>query len=486
MLNKFRNATNSFLVKAILISIAAAFVLYGVGDVIRGRNEFAVVKFTKLRDVTLSDFRKTKAVFVKQIQQVSNQQVTPELMEEINLDKQVIDKLILDRILSGWVKSSGLIISDNIVMDYVKNSPNFQDAEGKFSLPKFKDLISKLYLTEDEYFRDSKQDISLNFLQRIITETTHMPKFFENIVVDFLSEKRKANIIKVKLDEKGTLDTITASEDDLKKFFEENTESFKTLESRKVSYIVIQKSQITSKSQEEADQEYVDEITKIEDFVAAGDSLAEIAAKYKSPIKTINGDMRQFENSEILSNFAEQIFAMNEKDVSYPEDKNDRVILFEIDSIKESVIPQFSEVKSKVNEFYLKRKYVESNIAKLKDFESKSQNSGFVETSKEFGYKITSATISRSSRESELPDDVVVAILNTDLNKTSNLILIDDYAYIVNIQESSIDKAQKENIKSQQVASINNRFKGSVINSLISYYEQKYPYEVKMEIIGAD
>jgi hypothetical protein len=488
MLNSLRNATNSFLVKTILFLIAAALVLYGVGDMIRGRNEFVVVKFKNLENITLSDFNKAKGEAIRQIQQSMNQEVTQEFLEQINLDNQVIGGLIRQRIASAWVESSDLVVGDKIVVEYIKNVPRFHDENGKFAIAKFKDFISKLSITEDEFYNDLKKTIAQNLLERVTIDSIYMPKMFENMIVDFLSEERVAEIIQVKLDERGNIDEIVPAENDLKKYFEENIEAFKTAEARKVKFFSIDKSQFTAKimDKEQAEKLYLDEITKLEDSVAAGDTLDEIATKYKVKVKSYSGSLADFEKNYDLAKFADQIFAMSEKEVSYPTDVNTNIILFEIDSIMESAIPEFESVKKHVSDLYLKRRYVEANIAKLKAFESKAKNGNFTELLREFGYKTSTFKLSRSTRDSKLPDDIVANVFNIDLGKVSNLVLLDDYGYIVKVNKSSVDKKQKDIIEASQIASIHNRLKTSFIDSIMQYFYDRNIPDVKMEILGAD
>lgn len=490
MINNFRAAANSAPIRILLLLVAAAFVLYGVGDVIRGRNEFSLVKFRNLDNIGLNEFYKAKKDAISQIQQSMNLEVTPELMEQINLDHQVITSLIKKRIFGAWINASDIKISDKVVVDYIKTVPRFLDEDKKFNMAKFKDFLSRLSVSEEEFYQDLEHSIAENLLEKLTENAVYMPKLLEEIVINSLSEVKTADIIKVRLDEKASLPEIKPSDDELMKYYEDNSDIFRTSEKRSVKYIKIGKTE-TSKTQNDSDpaeKAFAEEIRKLEDYVAAGDNLSEIAARYNVNIASASGDMAIFEKMPELSDFAEQIFSMKEQEVSYPLNLNDgqNIILFEIENVKEGQIPSFVDVKNDVKKEYLKKSYVEANIAMLKTIEQNIKEKGFSAAIKESGLPVYSTIVARATPDTKLPEEVAAIILRSATGDSSDLILLEDYGYIFNITNSSIDKKEKEIISASKIPSIRNHFKASFIESALEYFYNRNLPDVRMEILGGE
>lgn len=490
MLNTLRGAVNNIFVKALLIIVALAFAIFGVGDVIRGRNDFDIVKFTNLPNITLSEFHTSKKLAINQLQSVTKEPITQEYLQQLDLDNQILNHLIKKTIVGAWIKDSRIVVGDKLVADSIKENPRFHDEKKIFSVNIFKNFLAHLSIPEEEFFSDVKFEIGKDTLEKITKKSIYMPKILQDIMVDFLSEKRTAKLIKVKLDEKANLsEKFNFSDDQINKFYEENKEIFRTPEERKVRYVTIErKLSKNSSEQETSDKEFMEEVQKLEDLVAGGDSLDEIAKKYNLKTDSISGSILKYEDNKILGRFAEQIFSMNESEISYPSEINDgnAIVLFMIDSIKESFIKPFKEVKTQVTEELLKKTYRDANIAKLNSMLDKAKDSKFDDLVKEYGYTTSNVEITRSERNNDLPDLVLVNILNNDIGNISDLILYEDYAYIVNVSAISKDKKQAEIIQASQMNSISHYYQKSFLDNIVDYFYQKNQPDVRTGLLRSD
>lgn len=487
MLNTLRGAVNNIIVKTLLILVALAFAIFGVGDIIRGRNDYDLVKFANLPNITLSEFYFHKKQAIRNIEKNSKQPITEEFLKNIDLDNMVLDILIRDSLDKAWINDFNIKVSDKLVAESIKENPNFFDESNNFDVQKFKSMLANMALPEEEFFSDIKFGIGKHAVERFTKNVAFFPKMLEEIVLDFLSEKRKVQVVKVKLSEKGPLnEKYNFSDAQLNKFYDENQELFRTPELRKISYILIEKNK--KDSSEEEDKKFMQQIEELEDLVAAGDSIEEIAKKYNVKLQSSSGSIEKLNSDKILGKFSEQIFSMNEKEVSYPSEINNSnaIVLFVVDSIAESKIKAFKEVKQDVTEALLKKTYSSAHIEKLNKIIEKSKESKLSDLLKDEGYSSYTIEYSRSDDGKDIPDIVLTTILNTNLEEISDLLILDDYAYIVNVTSISTDKKKKEDLRNSNIDDINRNYKNSFIDSIISYYYEKNIPDIKAGLLNSN
>jgi len=140
---------------------------------------------------------------------------------------QVLNRIIQREVIIGKAKNAGVIGSTLEVMDLITSDPSFQ-SEGKFSPEKYVQFVERTGLSPEEYEELIKKDVTLrkflNFIGKINYFSDYEEEFIDKITGTKLKGKayiiRKNDIIKkVKIDE-----------EEMKKFYRENKDLFKTEE----------------------------------------------------------------------------------------------------------------------------------------------------------------------------------------------------------------------------------------------------------------
>lgn len=484
MLNGLRSAANNIFFKAGLIIIVFSFILWGVGDVIRGRNDFDIVKFSKLENIALSSFYNLKQQVVKYLEQNSEEKITDEKLEAMNIDRQILSDLISRRMFEAWINSANIAISDKIVARNIKANSQFQDDKGNFNLEIFKRHISNLTISEEEFYDNFKFQFAKDILMSSTKKFITLPNLMEDILASYIAQVKRTEYIIVDLLEKNNLEIPPYSEDDLVKFYQENGNSFKKPEERSVNYIIIP---VANKNGgEEAAKELADMARKLEDEVAAGSYIVEIATSHKATVKSANGNFEALMKDPVLAPHAEQIFAMESGEVSYPYElkNNQGLILFAISKINNSSIPELTGVKQEVVKAYNRKAIIEANIQKLKEFESKVTFENFEDLAKEFNLNIKTQDFERAIPNAQISNEVREAILETNLGSVSSLIIIEDNAYIAKVTKIFTDKKQAETIKNNNHKKIKDEFRGSFLEEIIEYFYSRNIPDVKIELLG--
>lgn len=145
----------------------------------------------------------------------------------------------------------------------------------------------------------------------------------------------KANILK-QLNIKKTLDTVTATEDDAKKFYEENKEKF-------VRPMTVTASHILVDTEEKADEIYA--------AIEGGKDFAEAATEFSScPSKERGGDLGPFGKGQMVPEFEEAAFAMEVGKVSSPVKTQFGFHIIKLTDKTEEGTSPYEEVKAQIEQ----------------------------------------------------------------------------------------------------------------------------------------
>lgn len=148
-------------------------------------------------------------------------------------------------------------------------------------------------------------------------------------------EVAKQNILK-QLNIKKTLDTVTVAEDDMKKFYEDNSEKF-------VRPMTVTASHILVDAEEKADEIYA--------AIEAGKDFAEAATEFSScPSKDRGGDLGPFGQGQMVPEFEQAAFAMEVGKVSAPVKTQFGFHIIKLTEKSEAGTSPYDEVKAQIEQ----------------------------------------------------------------------------------------------------------------------------------------
>lgn len=144
---------------------------------------------------------------------------------------------------------------------------------------------------------------------------------------------------------------VEVTEDDLKEYYESNKEIFKSPEMASASHILVE------------DQALADEIYE---KINNGESFEELALKHSTcPSKNQGGNLGEFGRGQMVPEFEEAVFNMEEGAVSEPVQTQFGYHIIKLGSIKEPGISPFEEVKPQLHQQLLGMKQQEAYLNKI-------------------------------------------------------------------------------------------------------------------------
>ena len=525
MLNNIRKGANSFVIRILLAMIAFAFVGWGIKDVLQSRNNFDVVSFKSAKNITENDFLRAKSEEITMYQKQTGTNLSEEDIKQLGLEKVVLQRLINDTILNDIADYYNLDLSEGAVISYVKQSPIFKNEKGEFDIGIFKSMFRNSNQNEAVYLQNYKEKLLKGAIISTFLEAFKVPQSMVTNVVSYMAERRFADLVQVDLKTPQKNDEITnISDEKLEEFYKTHKELFTVQEMRNLSYIkadaalVAKKIIITEQGildfyeenkdefenksfdkikvqlvaafkQQKADELMIEFAKNLEDDVAAGLTLKEIAEKYEVELVDLKNVTyeKAIDKDSVISVAADAIFEMTEGEVLYPVELQDKsgLILVELSTITPAKLEEFSVVKEKARLLLKDRLIAHANMKNFENLASDYKNNKLsVKELSVLGIKADPKfSISRSQLEEEtkLPQGLLFSIFQLKKGETTPVFRLGNKAYFAHVKNISTDDEKLKTINKSAGESISTTIKNSILEELIFYFIKKNNMKVNFK-----
>lgn len=494
MLNNIRKTANTLIMRILLGMIAFAFIGWGIKDVLVSTNNYDLVTFSDAETITEEEFLKAKAQQIRNIQKQMGLNFTEQELTQLNINQIVLRQLVSNRMIVYLNNYYDLDLSDDTIIKLLQDSPDFKNERGLFDVSLFENFIKHSYINEEEYLSSIKEKVLKSTLISIFLEPFKTPQIMLKNIVNYMAEVRDVDLVEIDLT-KRPKDLIipVPTTNQLEELYKNHQESFALPERRILSYItfsrdILQKQLHDSNNElsqtEKLEQLFFTIIKNLEDEVAAGSSLVEIANKYELSIQNIEDiSYAELSNSNmVLSPSADTIFELEEKELSYPLElpDNKTFVLVEIKSVQPSKIPELSNIVDKVKNLW-DDNYVRN--VNLKTIEAIAREYKVTDKSKDFTeIKVNNNTsFSRSEIQNNkiLPSELISAIFQANIGSNTPVFQQQSKAYFAHIKLKRIDKKKSKEMLKNDVENISTGIKNNIIDELIIYAVRKN----KMKIV---
>lgn len=359
MLESFRKLSKTLVFKTFMGLLLLAFVLSGV-------NGLSSMSFTEDYLVKVGKERITQyAVDNKYDQTVRNIRrsgldFSDEQLAGMGISKpQILRNMVQESLIRQEVQDLGIEAGDDAVAQQIKSIPQFQ-TNGKFDREKYNYVVAGLGLRESQFTQSLREEIKNNMLMSTVVSSIPTNNYIVKQQAAHYGEKRDIEIAIVP--KTLNIEVATPDDEELKSYYFENSVQFQIPEERELRYF-------TFKKDSKNDSELYDFTVKIEDELAAGSTINEIAQKLNLKVQT-KSDVKK-DNSELSDLLLETAFDKKESEISdlVFDETNNEYFVVEVTKIKKAHIPELAQVKDKVLAAW---KDERSNDANLKYIEEQS------------------------------------------------------------------------------------------------------------------
>ncbi len=237
MLLKLRGGLNSFFVTILLGLLIAAFAIFGIGPgMLTGSNQ----SVAKVGDTEVSTNRFFNAVQqrAQTLQaQFGGQFSTPQLVQMMQLDQQVLNQMLVEASVKEHVSSLGLRATDKQTATALRGFEAFTNLDGSFSQQLMLQALRQNNISESELVNDLRSGIARQQLIDSFIVEDMIPRDLANQLYIWQAERRQASLINFAASE--ITDVAAPTEEQIQEYYDANIASYMTTERLTYDYVLL-------------------------------------------------------------------------------------------------------------------------------------------------------------------------------------------------------------------------------------------------------
>ena len=235
-----KSKINKFFAWIIVLLLVLGLAGFGLQDVL---SRWGTSKLATIGEVEISteEFGQSFIREINYISQNIGKNLTIEEAKSFGLHFQVVERLINRSLLDQLLIDLKISVGDVLLLKNLKTNPNFKNAEGNFDRKKYNDYLSKINLSENEFEKILRNDLSRELFTQILDPNFNHNQNIVKTIADHIGEERKVKLYKLNYDTNTSLQDF--NKDEVRKFYENNKNNYSSKSIRKYSVLNINQSQ---------------------------------------------------------------------------------------------------------------------------------------------------------------------------------------------------------------------------------------------------
>lgn len=369
MLRFLRKGATSLYVKLFFIIIVIVFIFWGIGSFTSERKNL-VAKVNGI-PITLKEFQEYYNFQISRLKQTFGE-ISSKDLANLKLKEQVLEELIKLKLLEDQAENLKIRITPVEVTYAISQIPSFQE-NGKFSLTKYQYILRELGISPEFFEKLIKSDLIYQRLKFLLTAPIMVS---ESEIKEYLKyNKQTLEILEIDLPIKTCIQKVAFTEKDLENYYLTHRDLYKENEKIKLAYLLIPYEAKAKVTEDEIKKYYEENIEKFRAplrvklkriFISADQPNAfERAKTIRSELKSLSdfskfGENKSewFEESALPDTIKEIVKASHPKDIIGPIKTPSGYLILGIEEIQPQRILKLSEVKSEIRKFLEKEKII--------------------------------------------------------------------------------------------------------------------------------
>ena len=235
-----KSKINKFFAWIIVLLLVLGLAGFGLQDVL---SRWGTSKLATVGEVEISteEFGQSFIREINYISQNIGKNLTIEEAKSFGLHLQVVERLINRSLLDQLLIDLKISVGDVLLLKNLKTNPNFKNAEGNFDRKKYNDYLSKINLSENEFEKILRNDLSRELFTQILDPNFNHNQNIVKTIAGYIGEEREVKLYKLNYDTNTSLQDF--NKDEVRKFYENNKNNYSSKSIRKYSVLNINQSQ---------------------------------------------------------------------------------------------------------------------------------------------------------------------------------------------------------------------------------------------------
>lgn len=234
----------------VIVALAAGMVLLFVstpGNVSQGLSGQDVAEVSG-RPISAVEFRRQYARLYETYRQVYKlDQQDPEIIKRLGLGQQALNQLISEYALTSEARKLGIDASKDEIRQEITKLPVFQERGQFIGTARYEQILKQNNLSVGEFEESVRRDIIREKVMHLLTDGIITTP--EEAQREYVERNQEAKVRYVAIDREAG--QVSADEQELRKHYESNKESYRTGEQRRVDYVFVRADPAAAKVSEE-------------------------------------------------------------------------------------------------------------------------------------------------------------------------------------------------------------------------------------------
>jgi len=424
VLDLMRRHASSWIIKIALGGIILVFIFFfGWGGPGNKDHDYAAKVNDKV--IGYDHFYNTYQTEVEKIRLRFRDAMPPDLLERLNLKKNVLDRMIDQQILIQEAGKLGLFVNESDVKNEILSDPTFQ-RNGAFDPEIYKMYLSSVKLNPDTYEQTVKQELLAEQVSKLITDSVKTDPKELKTLWHFQNDKVTLELLIIKPEEPK--DRSDVDQKALENYFKRNESRYQIPASAKIDYVwfswkdllkdcvinnqdaesfyklnqkefvvpeKVRISQILLKGSEKASDQEKEAIklkaSKLEKELKSGADFQKLAKTNSEDEATASkgGDLGWITRGSLNPTIEDEAFKLNKGEISSPIQTDHGYHLILVQDKVDETQTTFEEAKDKIIG-RLKDEQAKKTIARFADdfYEQVYRSENLREQAKKFGFKV--------------------------------------------------------------------------------------------------
>lgn len=235
MLQSIRENVSGWVAGVIISLLTIPFALWGINNYFVSSVEDYVAKVNDY-EISTSEFQERLRQYQQRMQAMFGDSLDASYFQQPLIKRQLLDSLIQERLLIDEATSQGFAVDSKTLAETIAGFEAFQ-IDGQFNPEVYRSLLKQRLMSPQQFEQDIAEQILMSQVPQLLTSTAVLGEAELNVLASLRFQKRSWNYLL--LDEMAIADKPEVSDEEIKSYYEENSERYMTEEKIRIAYIEI-------------------------------------------------------------------------------------------------------------------------------------------------------------------------------------------------------------------------------------------------------
>jgi len=225
-----------FILVIIVVAFVATSVVYFGTSNSGGGNKPNVVATVNGEEISAERFRRTQANVIDQYERMTRQRMTPEMIERLGINQQVINELVNDAMIAQGAAREGIRVSDEELRGRIQEMREFQE-DGRFSRDRYLRILRQVRLEPGEFEVEMRRQLVRRKLEELVKDGIKASE--DEVREAYTTRNERVRAMWASIETQSLTSKVTVADGELDPYVKAHQAQFTRPERRRVQYVVV-------------------------------------------------------------------------------------------------------------------------------------------------------------------------------------------------------------------------------------------------------